>query len=65
MLDFSDISENTAIDDLPDDKEIAFDEHFPRYIPEPFEIINYGDPRYDTALTREELYEMNNEPAQR
>lgn len=41
------------------DKEIIMlDGNLPRYIVEPFERIFKDDPRYETALTREQINEM-------
>lgn len=38
--------------------EFLLDGNFPRYVLEPFEIVKPGDPRYETALTREQVDEM-------
>ena len=58
MIDISKMPEDKSFDDYPDDEEFELVEHFPRYILEPFEIVFFGDPRYDTALTREQINEI-------
>lgn len=56
-MDISEIPKNKTIDDYPESTEFELVEHFPRYILEPFEIVFFGDPRYETALTREQIKE--------
>ncbi len=43
------------------DKEsenLMLDGDFPRYISDPFEVIFSNDPRYENALTREQIKKM-------
>ena len=39
------------------------DGDFPRFLLNPFEVIRPSDPRYETALTREELIENSDKPS--
>lgn len=54
-INISDIPEDKNFSDYPKDTLFVHSENFPRYILEPFEIIRPSDPRYETALTREEV----------
>lgn len=54
----SDIPEGKTFSDYPEGTEFVFEEAFPRYILEPYERIYPNDPRYESALTREEVEEM-------
>lgn len=56
----SDIPENKNISDYPNNTEFILEENFPRYIIEPYERIYPDDPRYETALTREQVLEKLN-----
>lgn len=40
------------------------DGDFPRFLLNPFEVISPDDPRYDSALTREELIAIEQKTAQ-
>ena len=42
----------------------VLDEHFPRFLIHPFEVIRPDDPRYKNAYTHEEIMKMTDEPAQ-
>lgn len=44
-------------DKTVNDKNLVLDGDFPRYILEPFEIVFSDDPRYESALTREQVLE--------
>ncbi len=54
-IDICDIPENMDFSDYPDDTRFILNEHFPHYILEPFEVIKPDDPRYDEALTYNEV----------
>lgn len=43
----------------------TLDEHFPRFLIHPFEVIKPNDPRYDNAYTHEDIMAMTNELAQK
>lgn len=43
---------------MDNSEDLRLDGNFPRYIAEPFERVFKGDPRYETALTREQINEM-------
>ncbi|MBE6826380.1 MAG: hypothetical protein E7511_05805 [Ruminococcus sp.] len=60
MINISDIPENKKIDEYPDETEFVMQDRFPRYQLDPFEIILPNDPRYASALSREELETMKN-----
>ena len=52
---------NKHVSEYPKDTIFIWDEPRPRYILDPFEIIRPDDPRYDSALTREEVNKINEE----
>lgn len=54
----SDIPNDKDFLDYSEDTEFVLEEKFPRYILNPFEIIMPNDPRYKTALTREQIDKM-------
>ena len=54
-INIDEIPEGMSFEDYPDDTLFVHRECFHRYILDPFEIIFHGDPRYETALTREEV----------
>lgn len=54
------MAESKTFDDYPEDTLFVHEEHFARFILEPFEVVLSDDPRYDSALTREQLVEMRN-----
>ncbi len=54
----ADIPDNKSFSDYSKDTEFVLQENFPRYILEPFEIILHDDPRYESALTREEVNKL-------
>lgn len=45
----------TQINDINDNNHVLLDGDFPRFLLNPFEVIRPSDPRYETALTRDEL----------
>lgn len=58
-VNISDIPEDKTFDDYPEDTIFVHKENFPRYDPQTFEVIKGPeDPRYETALTREQIDEM-------
>ena len=58
-VNISDIPNNKSFDDYPEDTIFVHKENFPRYDPKTFEIIKGPeDPRYETALTIEQINEM-------
>lgn len=54
----SDMPENKEFSDYSEGTEFVLEEKYPRYILNPFEIVMPSDPRYKTALTREQINEM-------
>ncbi|MCR5816109.1 MAG: hypothetical protein K6F91_04450 [Ruminococcus sp.] len=42
----------------------SLDGDFPRYLLEPFEVVRPDDPRYDSALTRQQLIDIEKKTAQ-
>ncbi len=59
-INVSEIPEDKDFSDYPEDTEFELAETFPRYLLNPFEIIGPSDPRYEKALTREQIEEMKN-----
>lgn len=59
MADISTIPEDRSFDDYPENERFRLHDEFPRYIIDPFEVIFPSDPRYEKALTREELNKQN------
>lgn len=57
-VNISDIPSGKSHKDYPKGTIFVFEEHFPRYILNPFEIIRPEDPRYETALTREQIEKL-------
>lgn len=41
-----------------ENENLMLDGDFPRYISDPFEVIFSDDPRYENALTREQIKKM-------
>nr|WP_316613924.1 hypothetical protein [uncultured Ruminococcus sp.] len=50
-----DIPKDKKFSDYPDDTTFVLTESFPHYILDPFETIYPDDPRYESALTYEEV----------
>lgn len=48
-----------------ENENLMLDGDFPRYISDPFEVIFSDDPRYENALTREQINEMLKTDTQR
>ena len=60
VVDFSKIKNDKPIEEYPDGTVFVMRDSKPHYILEPFESIYPGDPRYDEALTYEEVLKKIN-----
>lgn len=57
-VNISDIPKGKSHKDYPKGKIFVLEENFPRYILDPFERVFSDDPRYETALTREQVEKL-------
>ena len=55
IVDYSKIENDKPIDEYPDDTVFVMRDSKPRYVTEPFEMIYPDDPRYNEALTYEDV----------
>ena len=60
IVDFSKIQNDKPLEEYPDDTVFVMRDSKPRFIIEPFEVISPDDPRYENALTYEEVLKKIN-----
>ncbi len=58
VIKIHEMPESKTFDDYPEDTLFVHEEYFARFILEPFEVVLSDDPRYDSALTREQVMEI-------